>query len=300
MAKVEMSWFRAYAEMVDDEKLRLLAFEDRWHFVALLCCKRAGLLDNGDAHDLLFRKVAVKLGLQLRELEAVAKRLGEVGLIDPATFQPLAWRQRQFESDSSTERVRACRERKRQAESAARGETVVERFSNVAETPPDTETETEDIHTPRARDPAAPPAQPPERMPLTPTPGALATRAMIEAGLSPSRVNPSHPELLAALQWVTAKELADVTRELISRGTGPPAMVYVIRTAVGRRRTAELQETSDAKTATDPNRRAAGRTPATRPSANSGMLAAIKRRRAREAAAASAGSSSAAADGANR
>jgi len=59
MSKPEKSWFRAYADMVDDEKLRLLAFEDRWHFVALLCCKRAGLLDNGDPHDLLCRKVAV-------------------------------------------------------------------------------------------------------------------------------------------------------------------------------------------------------------------------------------------------
>lgn len=79
-------WFRMYAEAVDDEKLRLLAFEDRWHFVALLCCKAQGLLDGTDV--LTRRKVAVKLGLDSRELEEVARRLAEVGLIDAETLEP--------------------------------------------------------------------------------------------------------------------------------------------------------------------------------------------------------------------
>ena len=70
-----LPWFRAYTEMVDDEKLRLLAFEDRWHFVALLCLKGQGVLD--ETGSLLFRKVAVKLGLDVRRLieEHVARDL---------------------------------------------------------------------------------------------------------------------------------------------------------------------------------------------------------------------------------
>lgn len=80
-------WFRMWSEAVDDEKLRLLAFEDRWHFVAILCCKAQGLLD--DPGELMQRKVAVKLGLRLRELDEVARRLAEVGLIDITTLQPL-------------------------------------------------------------------------------------------------------------------------------------------------------------------------------------------------------------------
>lgn len=108
-----MPWFRAYTEMVDDEKLRLLAFEDRWHFVALLCLKGQGLLDEGGP--LLMRKVAVKLGLSVREVEEVARRLAEVELIDKSTLQPLAWDDRQMKSDSSAERVKAFRERKKQA-----------------------------------------------------------------------------------------------------------------------------------------------------------------------------------------
>jgi hypothetical protein len=134
-------WFRMWSEAVDDEKLRLLAFEDRWHFVALLCCKAQGLLDNPG--DLMQRKVAVKLGLQVRELDEVARRLAEVDLIDNATLQPLAWDHRQSPSDSSTERVRAWRERKRNTGNA--GETLLKRYSNKpeADTEADTEAEAE-------------------------------------------------------------------------------------------------------------------------------------------------------------
>lgn len=82
----KMPWFRAYTEMVDDEKLRLLAFEDRWHFVALLCLKGKGLLDEGGP--LLMRKVALKMGLTLTELAEVMKRLEAVGLACSATYQP--------------------------------------------------------------------------------------------------------------------------------------------------------------------------------------------------------------------
>lgn len=124
----KLPWFRAYTEMVDDEKLRLLAFEDRWHFVALLCLKGQGVLDESDA--LLFRKVAVKLGVDMRTLEEVARRLAEVGLIDEKTLQPLAWDDRQYKSDSSAERTRAYRER-------------MKRHSDVTVTAQETDTETD-------------------------------------------------------------------------------------------------------------------------------------------------------------
>lgn len=123
-----MPWFRMYSEAVDDEKLRLLAFEDRWHFVAILCCKCAGVLDSDDP--LLRRKMAVKLGLGIRELDEVARRLSEVGLIDFETMQPLHWDERQFQSDTSTDRVKAYRDR-------------MKRGCNVSETAQEAETDTE-------------------------------------------------------------------------------------------------------------------------------------------------------------
>lgn len=142
-----LSWFRLYAEAVDDEKLRLLAFEDRWHFVALLCCKASGILD-GDDLPLMMRKVAVKLGLDLRELGEVARRLAEVGLVDRETLQPIAWDHRQFQSDTSTERVKAYRERQK-------------RYGNVSVTAQETETETE-TEKRKARKRSATPSAPPD------------------------------------------------------------------------------------------------------------------------------------------
>jgi hypothetical protein len=132
-------WFRMYAEAVDDEKLRLLAFEDRWHFVALLCCKAHGLLDGSD--QMARRKVAVKLGLDSRELEEVARRLAEVGLVDPQTLQPMAWDRRQFRSDDSKDRVKSYRERKKRY---GNGDvTAKNRYGNGAVSSQETETEKE-------------------------------------------------------------------------------------------------------------------------------------------------------------
>lgn len=88
-----------------------------------------------------------------------------------------------------------------------------------------------------ASEPPDPPREPPQ-----PSPGALATVAMREAGMPVSRLNPSHAELLVALDaGVKPAELADVVREYLGRGTGPPSMTYVIRTALGRRRDAASQ-----------------------------------------------------------
>jgi uncharacterized phage protein (TIGR02220 family) len=107
-----MQWFRMYSEAVDDDKLRLLAYEDRWHYVAILCLKSQGTLDVLDNID---RRVAVKLGLRVSELDEVKRRLIEVGLIDDE-FQPKAWSKRQYESDFSSykaEKQRRYREKKK-------------------------------------------------------------------------------------------------------------------------------------------------------------------------------------------
>lgn len=166
MQPKRLPWFRLYASTVDDPDVRLLAYEDRWHFVALLCLKAQGVLDAGDHPDMLRRKVAVKLGLQLRELEAAADRIAEVGLIDAETFQPLDWNRQQFVSDTdptATERKQRQRdkERKRRHQEEQRQlnqqlETVTDvshvtsrvTVTNVTRTETDTETDTEKTTTP--------------------------------------------------------------------------------------------------------------------------------------------------------
>jgi hypothetical protein len=132
-----MQWFRLYSRIVDDDKLRLLAFEDRWHFVALCCLKSEGLLDEPEG-DLRARRIAVKLGVQLRELEEIGRRLSEVGLVDE-TLSPIAWDELQFRSDNSTDRVRQFRKRhKSQRRNGAK------RAGNVSETAQETDTDSEE------------------------------------------------------------------------------------------------------------------------------------------------------------
>lgn len=111
LSEKPIPWLRLYADTVDDDKLRLLAFEDRWHFIAILCCKAKGIIDSADS--LLYRRMAVRLGLSSRELEEVARRLEEVGLVDATTLQPLNWDKRQFLSDTdptNAERQKRFRE----------------------------------------------------------------------------------------------------------------------------------------------------------------------------------------------
>ncbi len=128
-----MKWFRAYSDIVDDDKLRLLAFEDRWHFVALCALKCSGLLDEPDGQ-LRSRKIAVKLGVQVRELEEIARRLQEVGLIDEL-LNPAKWNDLQYRSDVSTDRVKKYREKQQR--------NGAKRLGNVSVTGQETDTETE-------------------------------------------------------------------------------------------------------------------------------------------------------------
>lgn len=171
---MKLPWFRVYTEMVDDEKLKLLAFEDRWHFVALLCIKGQGLLDKDEAPALKLRKVAVKLGLDLRTLDEVARRLDEVGLIDRETLQPVKWDDRQMRSDADTTAAdRKRRQRQREKEAAGRPSdpiTDASRVTPVTVTRTDTDTEGEEekepavelegeaVHAAACAAPAAPPA----------------------------------------------------------------------------------------------------------------------------------------------
>lgn len=125
-----MKWFRLYAEAVDDSKLNLLAFEDRWHFIAICCLKCSGELEGKG--DLRIRRIATKLGLSLAELDNVKKRLMEVELVDKE-FNPVAWERRQFDSDRSAKRTRKYRETIKD----------MKRHSDVTVTVQETETETE-------------------------------------------------------------------------------------------------------------------------------------------------------------
>lgn len=128
-----LQWFRLYHRIVDDEKLRLLAFEDRWHFVALCCLKADGLLDTPN-DNLRSRKIAVKLGVQLRELDEIGRRLQEVDLVDE-NLSPVSWDELQYKSDNSTNRVKKYREKQQH--------NAMKRERNVSVTRQETDTDTD-------------------------------------------------------------------------------------------------------------------------------------------------------------
>lgn len=89
-------WFKVYNGMIDDPKIRLLSFEDRWHYVALLCCKADGIQD--EVEGLWEQLLLIKLGLAEVEFESLKKRLLKVRLIDD-DWNPTGWEKRQAAKD---------------------------------------------------------------------------------------------------------------------------------------------------------------------------------------------------------
>lgn len=137
-------WYRAYAGTVKDDKLAeaaIVAGCSRsvaiavWH--ALL--ESAAETGDGGRFETTPRRVAAILGEPAASIEAAFAAMAEIGMIEAGAIA--AWKRRQFESDSSTERSRKHREAKRNAASdQCNGDATLQgRFA----TPPDTEAETD-------------------------------------------------------------------------------------------------------------------------------------------------------------
>lgn len=129
-------WWRAYDEAVDDPKL--IALSDAAHraWFNILCLSSA----NGGAvpSDKILK---IKLRLSSKKLEKVLDELRQAGLFDTTEDgleTPHNWGKRQYQSDTSTPRVKRFREKQR----------------NVSVTPPDNRvqsTETEKKKEPSLR-----------------------------------------------------------------------------------------------------------------------------------------------------
>ena len=137
-------WFRLYSEIIDDEKLLMLSFQDRWHYIAILCLKNKGLLDSEHSEQKLNRKIAVKLGLTVSESDELKRRLIEEDLIDD-TWQPMGWDTRQYKKDDpgyQAKRQKAYRERKLlNNKEADNGVTAVLQPVTLPDTDTDTDTD---------------------------------------------------------------------------------------------------------------------------------------------------------------
>lgn len=140
----ELPWFRLHTDFLTNGRIKLLSFEDRCHFVELLCLKASGGLEQfkSDA-ELQLRRVAKALELSDTDADECRSRLIAVGLIDDK-FEPCGWDKRQYQSDNSTARTRRWRDKKKQEETKS-NECVTEvgRHRDVTVTAPETDTESE-------------------------------------------------------------------------------------------------------------------------------------------------------------
>ena len=102
-----MKWFKVYAEIIHDPKIRALAYEDRWHFVALMALTCDGTLDEPD--ELRDELVSVALGLHGVDLDKAKARLMRLRLIGN-DWKPSKWDKRQDSADPrAAERMRRYR-----------------------------------------------------------------------------------------------------------------------------------------------------------------------------------------------
>jgi hypothetical protein len=131
-----MEWFRAYAEFAHDPKVQMMSEVMQRRLHMLMCLRCSNTLETLRETELaFFLRISEKDLAETKDL-FIAK-----GFID-SDWVLLNWDKRQFSSDSSTERVRAYRERKK----ALRAEPVtdVKRSSNALE---QNRTDTEQIQT---------------------------------------------------------------------------------------------------------------------------------------------------------
>ncbi len=121
-------WFRFYDTALDDPKVQRLPAELFKVWVNILCIasRNDGLLPEVE-------DCAFMLRMSAEDCADAIHSLHEAGLLDldEGASSPHNWKSRQFQSDSSTDRVKRHRNGKRNVS------------PTVSETPPDTETEAE-------------------------------------------------------------------------------------------------------------------------------------------------------------
>lgn len=123
-----VDWFRMQHKVAHDAKIQTLPIDLRWRWVECLC-----LASENDQRGTLppVRQVAFTMRVTEAEATEVLERLVAAGLLDRSRsggFHPHDWDDYQMESDSSAERTRRYRERKKKAEKNGRD---VEQLSHM-------------------------------------------------------------------------------------------------------------------------------------------------------------------------
>jgi hypothetical protein len=123
-----MDWFRLYGEFATDPKVQSMPEVMQRRLVMVMCLRCSNVLAT--LHD---DEIAFALRVTDADLAETKALFMRKGFIDEG-WNLVNWDKRQYVSDSSTERSRRHRERKKGG---------VQQPCNVAATPPDTEADTE-------------------------------------------------------------------------------------------------------------------------------------------------------------
>ena len=144
MARKKMPWFRFYVEAPADRKVRRMKPEHRWVWVCVLCAARSsptpGELWVAPGDPMTVDDLADLAGVPPKVAAAAVAHMVRLGMVagsEPWTVP--AWGDRQYESDSSTERVKKHRAKQAGNDVGTVDGTFHGRSSNA----PETETETD-------------------------------------------------------------------------------------------------------------------------------------------------------------
>lgn len=109
-----MKWFKLYTELAQHPRLRILSFEDRWHYISLMCAKADGTLDQPN-DKLRDQMLSVHLGLTPVEMGQVKERLMDVELI-AEDWDIINWEDKQSSDATGAARKRRQRAREKLAQ----------------------------------------------------------------------------------------------------------------------------------------------------------------------------------------
>lgn len=128
-------WLRFYDDAINDPKILKLPEATRWQWVAVLC-----IASKNDGKLPSLQDVALMLRVPVTKAGAILTQLCSAGLLDKTEtgFAPHNWSGRQYKSDVSTDRVKRFRNGKRNVS------------TDVSETAPETDTESEQKQTTEA------------------------------------------------------------------------------------------------------------------------------------------------------
>ena len=144
-------WYRAYEGTVSDPKLHEVALDAgvsrsvvlaTWQAILESCAS-----NESSKIEITPRRISLVLAEEKASIERVFESLEALGMITENTVSK--WDERQFSTDTSRQRTREYREKKRMSQESHRDVTVTsqKRHGDAPET--ETETETENTHTGR-------------------------------------------------------------------------------------------------------------------------------------------------------